>query len=301
MSEEADRLRQQLDDARRELKRKTELVLSSREQATSLRERLLDLRERYKGRGEELKAAREKMRRYRDDVVALRPLLLEGGDLPAPIVRTMREVIGRRWTMINPAALVEMVHVVLELEQRGVEGAFVETGAALGGSAILLAALKDPGRELFVHDVFGLIPPPGDEDDQDVHDRYSVIAAGDARGISGDEYYGYKEDLLETVRDNFARAGYPVEQNSVRLVQGLFQDTVHPSGPIALAHLDGDWYESTKVPLERMLPHIVVGGLIMIDDYESWSGARKAVDEVMAGRDDFERIEGVRLRFARLR
>jgi hypothetical protein len=68
----------------------------------------------------------------------------------------------------------------------------------------------------------------------------------------------------------------------VELIQGLFQETIEGDDPVALAHLDGDWYESTKVCLERIAPRLSPGGRIVIDDYDAWSGCKTAVDEFLA-------------------
>jgi O-methyltransferase len=43
--------------------------------------------------------------------------------------------------------------------------------------------------------------------------------------------------------------------------------------------LDTDWYESTRHELEHLYPCLSPGGVLIIDDYGYWSGARKAVDE----------------------
>jgi asparagine synthase (glutamine-hydrolysing) len=51
------------------------------------------------------------------------------------------------------------------------------------------------------------------------------------------------------------------------------------SQPVALAHLDGDWYESIMTCLQRIEPHLVPRGVLVIDDYDTWSGCRKAIDE----------------------
>jgi asparagine synthase (glutamine-hydrolysing) len=55
-------------------------------------------------------------------------------------------------------------------------------------------------------------------------------------------------------------------------------------GPIALAHLDGDWYESTMTCLTHIWPALSVGGVMQLDDYGEWQGCRKAVDEFFAER-----------------
>ena len=51
---------------------------------------------------------------------------------------------------------------------------------------------------------------------------------------------------------------------------------------IALLRLDTDWYESTKIELEVLYPLLVPGGILIIDDYGHFTGARKAVDEYFA-------------------
>ena len=61
-------------------------------------------------------------------------------------------------------------------------------------------------------------------------------------------------------------------------------DTLHPAAPVALAHIDGDWYRSVLTCLERIWPWLIVGGVLVIDDYDSWSGCRCAVNDYFAGR-----------------
>jgi hypothetical protein len=202
--------------------------------------------------------------------------------------RLAQELIDRRLTFLKPEPLLDLRRRARELEKAEVPGAFVEAGCALGGSAIMLAASKRRARPLEVYDVFGLIPPPSDRDDADVHKRYEVIASGKAKGFGGDPYYGYQPDLKQRVADSFAEFGYPLEENNVALIEGLFEDTLRPSGPAALAHVDGDWYESVKVCLERLWPALSPGGVVVIDDYDAWSGCRTAVDEFVAAASDVQ-------------
>lgn len=186
-----------------------------------------------------------------------------------------------RLTFLSIPPLLDLRDRVRELDAQCVPGSIIEAGCALGGSAIMLAASKSPGRELRVHDVFGLIPPPSDRDSKDVHDRYRLIVGGEAKGFGGDKYYGYQENLLAKVAKSFSDFGYECDENRVTLIQGTFQETIHPDGPVALAHVDGDWYESVKVCLDRIWPFLSPGGVIVIDDYEAWSGCREAVDEFL--------------------
>jgi O-methyltransferase len=70
---------------------------------------------------------------------------------------------------------------------------------------------------------------------------------------------------------------------------GWFQDAIPADhqdiGPIAILRLDGDWYASTKVCLEYLFDKVVKGGIVIIDDYGTYDGCRRAVDEFMKAKD----------------
>ncbi len=165
------------------------------------------------------------------------------------------------------------------IEEANLAGIFLEAGCALGGSAILIASVKDSERPFFVYDVFEMIPPPSADDTQDVHDRYRTIVEGKSTGIGGDTYYGYQENLYGVVQSNLKDFGIDCEEQSVALVKGLVQDTMIIDQPVAFAHVDVDWYEPVMTCLKRVFPNLVVGGSIILDDYHDWGGCRKAADE----------------------
>ena len=182
------------------------------------------------------------------------------------------------------------------IERDHVPGVIVETGCALGGSSIVIAASKAHERRLDVYDVFGQIPPPTGKDGADVHARYNVIASGRSTGIGGDRYYGYEHDLLAKVRANFETLGLSPEEHNVHFTQGLYGDTLHPSGPIAFAHIDCDWYDSVMTCLLRIVPLLAPGGRMVIDDYFSYSGCRAAVWDYFRPRmDGYKFVYGPRL------
>ena len=232
--------------------------------------------------GRELRETRRKLRAARKQLRDARAALL-----PPRVAETIEAVRAEHLTYLKPVPLQELAAVVTALERDGVSGALVEAGTARGGSAIVMAAAKAPGRPLKVYDVFGMIPPPGDRDGEDVHERYAKISSGAARGPGGETYYGYRDDLYREVVEAFARHGLPVAEHNVELVRGLFEDTIDLDEPVALAHLDGDWYESTMTCLTRIAPLLVPGGRLVLDDYHAWSGCRRAVDEYFAGRAGF--------------
>jgi asparagine synthase (glutamine-hydrolysing) len=125
--------------------------------------------------------------------------------------------------------------------------------------------------------------------------RCDEIAGGTARGRQGDVYYGYHTDLLDEVRAAFTRLGVPPEENRVELLPGLFQDTIEIDEPVAFAHLDGDWYDSTMTCLQRIAPRLSPGGRIVVDDYYAWSGCRRAVDDYFAGTPGFRLLRRAKL------
>jgi len=218
----------------------------------------------------------------------------------APAPEIVRAVRADSLTFLEPEALSDLFEMIENYERNDMPGILIEAGCAAGGSSIVMAKAKSKQRPLHVYDVFGMIPPPSENDDKDVHDRYLVIRAGRAKGIGNRTYYGYEENLVAKVEKNFERHGVPLRQNNIQLIQGMFQDTLQVAEPVLLAHIDGDWCESVRVCLERISPALVSGGALVIDDYDAWSGCRKAVDDFFADKHDrFDFVKKSRLHIIR--
>jgi asparagine synthase (glutamine-hydrolysing) len=200
------------------------------------------------------------------------------------IYRTIQAVRGQKLTYLNLEALLELYEAVESIERRGEEGILIEAGVALGGSTIVMASAKSQKRPLLAYDVFSTIPPPSPGDGADAHGRYAVIASGQAEGIGGDTYYGYQDNLLTKVRENFVNFGINPSDHHIIFYPGLFEETLRVSQPVSLAHIDCDWYESVMLCLEQIVPNLISGGILVIDDYEDWSGCKRAVDEYFEGR-----------------
>jgi asparagine synthase (glutamine-hydrolysing) len=214
--------------------------------------------------------------------------------------RAIKRVRQENLTYLDAAALVDLCERVVQLERDGRGGIIIEAGCALGGSAVVIAAAKHPSRPFYVYDLFGMIPPPSDRDGQDAHLRYAMINSGQSDGIGGNEYYGYQQDLMGRVEDAFTRFDYPIKDNNIHLIQGLFEDTLVVTEPVALAHLDCDWYDSILICLQRIEPHLIRGGTLIIDDYNDWSGCRAAVDNYFAERQrEFDFVQRSRLHIIR--
>lgn len=200
----------------------------------------------------------------------------------------MTRIREKNLTYCGPPKLENLAEAIRLVSERGVPGLFLEAGVALGGSAILIARLKPCERELHLYDVFSMIPPPGKNDGDDAHTRYAVIQNRHSEGLGGKTYYGYVHNLLGVVKNNFRDLDVSEDDDRVIFHIGLFQDTLYPDGPVAFAHVDGDWYDSVKTCLDRISPFLSPGGIIVFDDYSSYSGCRKAVDEFLSDNSDFK-------------
>jgi O-methyltransferase len=162
-----------------------------------------------------------------------------------------------------------------------IAGDFVECGVWRGGSAMLMAsALKEAGhtdRHLWLYDTFAGMTEPTERD---------VSPAGDhARSrFDRQQRHGYNAWCyapLDEVSANLLNTGYPPEL--LHFVRGRVEDTLPALGPekIALLRLDTDWYESTRHELEHLYPRLARRGVLILDDYGHWHGARDATDEYM--------------------
>jgi predicted O-methyltransferase YrrM len=197
----------------------------------------------------------------------------------SPVARRVRK---RRLTYLGYDALADLEHAVRRIDAANVPGIIVEAGCGLGGSAVVLGRAKRKQRPLRLYDVFGLIPPPTQVDGEAIQARYETIVRGESAGIGTDRYYGYEEDLLQKVTSTLRSFDLDLERDRIVLIRGLFQDTMEIDEPVALAHIDADWYESVRTCLELIAPQLSSGGIMVIDDYEHWAGCRKAVDEYFA-------------------
>ncbi|MGI9052503.1 MAG: TylF/MycF/NovP-related O-methyltransferase [Ilumatobacteraceae bacterium] len=237
------------------------------------------------GRGT-LSALAEPARRAKRSVVEWRALR----QVPAgvrPLATTIRR---EHLTYSTPAQLASLVELCERGERGNADAAIVEAGCARGGSALLMCATKSKGRPLDVYDVFGMIPPPSEQDGPDMQERYREIASGQAVALDGGRYYAYSDDLAAEVARTFAEHGYPIEENSVRLIKGKVQDTMAIDGPVCVGHIDVDWHDPVMHCLEQLTPHLVEGGSIVLRAYNDWSGCRSAAEEYFdrVGRSGFD-------------
>lgn len=209
---------------------------------------------------------------------------------------TARSVRREHLTYLSPRKLRRLETVLQEVLRLDVPGDVAEFGMALGGSAIVLARhATRRGRGFHGFDVFGMIPPPTSEKDDDKsRDRYRKIAAGESKGLGGDLYYGYRDDLYADVCRSFSRFGLEIDNSMVSLHQGLFEETLPNAAikRIAFVHIDCDWYDPVAYCLEGVADRVSPRGAILLDDYHDYGGCRAATDEFLRQRPDFSFEDG---------
>lgn len=180
---------------------------------------------------------------------------------------------------LRPGKLETLHELARRVEVNGVFGLFLEAGVAMGGSAIVLAKSKARKRELRLYDAFAMPPPPGPSDDARSHSDYEDFVRGRALSQADENYMSHRSDLLAFTRENMRRTGVDPDAENIRFVRGFYEETLTVDEPVAFAHVDCDWYDSVRLCIERIADWMSLGGIILFDDYSTYEGAAKAVDE----------------------
>ncbi|MBI4947284.1 MAG: class I SAM-dependent methyltransferase [Bacteroidetes bacterium] len=203
----------------------------------------------------------------------------------------------RPYTMLTYPRLVTLFQQVVFCERNKIEGCFVECGTWKGGAVGLmaLANLKNNTirRHIHLFDSFEGIPEPDELVDgaRALNEVRSVKGETKGRLVAVKNLYETFADGIGTLEINKKLMeeviGY--DKSFLHYHKGWFQDTVPKDaltvGKIAILRLDGDWYASTKVCLDHLFDNVVSGGFVIIDDYGTYEGCKKAVDEFMQSKN----------------
>ena len=191
------------------------------------------------------------------------------------------------YTMTSVERMYAVYEAARYVTRAGIPGDYVECGVWRGGSSMMAAlafdAAGDPARAMWLFDTFEGMSEPTERD-----------RAFDADDPVGKEWDRIKEEgsivlaraSLDDVRQSVQEAG--IAPDRFDYVVGKVEDTLPARAPerIALLRLDTDWYESTRHELEHLWPRLSPGGVLIVDDYGHWAGAREAVDEYFGARAD---------------
>jgi predicted O-methyltransferase YrrM len=241
---------------------------------------------------------------------ALRSVLRRGGLLPdeerlridlEPEFRALHERCAP-FTMTSPERMYAVWQAVRHVVRARVPGDIVECGVWRGGSSMLAAlALLEAGddeRALYLYDTFAGMSEPGERDVT----VSGASALPEWRQAQRGEVNEWCFSPLEEVERNLRSTG--IDPARLRFVQGKVEDTIPATAPerISVLRLDTDWYESTWHELTHLYPRLSPGGVLIVDDYGHWQGAREAVDRyfgevaepILLARTDYTGRIGVR-------
>jgi hypothetical protein len=214
---------------------------------------------------------------------AARLLKRPGTELPVEFTDFDRDVFNyvreNKLTMVSPERLIATINACKHA--LSLEGDFVECGVWRGGNSLAAKMIFErygSDKTVWLFDTFAGMTAPTEldrtADGQPAAEKFSQLQQ--------EEHTDWCFASLTEVTNNFREAG--VSLSGVRFVEGDVLDTLKGELPeeISVLRLDTDWYESTKAELETLYPRLVVGGVLLIDDYGHWEGARKAVEEYFA-------------------
>ena len=184
------------------------------------------------------------------------------------------------FTMTSEERLYSFNKSVEYIVKNNIEGDIVECGVWKGGSSMCamlsLVQLNAANRNFFLYDTFEGMSEPSEMD--------ANLLGVDAKNLLSQSEKTTEDVMwcyapIDDVKNNISKTQYP--SNLINYVKGKVEDTIPNTLPdkIAILRLDTDWYESTYHELVHLFPKLVTGGVIIIDDYGHWKGAREAVDQ----------------------
>ena len=189
-------------------------------------------------------------------------------------------------SMVSVERLWAVISATKYIVEQNIDGDMVECGVWRGGCSIAIArTLKKLGsdKKVYLFDTFEGMTEPTSLDKTAFGDTDAIKKFNKFQKDSHNEWC-YAS--LQDVKTCFIE--YDLIDKAI-FVKGDVKKTLHdltnlPS-KIALLRLDTDWYESTKIELQTLYPRLQSKGVLMVDDYGHWDGARRAVDEYMHNMD----------------
>ncbi|MEK6208862.1 MAG: TylF/MycF/NovP-related O-methyltransferase [Pseudomonadota bacterium] len=225
-----------------------------------------------------LRPLRKLARRFGVDIVPYPPVLKGVDEGTAQTIDAVRP-----YTMTSDQRVAALCDAVRYVVTNRIPGDIVECGVWKGGSMMAVARtlleLGDRTRELHLFDTFeGMTAPTGEDVALTGESAADLMAASTDRE---DAESVWCRAPLDIVQQAMASVGY--DRSKVHYIKGRVEDTIPAAAPerIALLRLDTDWYESTRHEMIHLFPRLCVGGVLILDDYGHWLGARRAVDEYL--------------------
>lgn len=188
------------------------------------------------------------------------------------------------YSLVGVGGLEVTYKTVNDVCKRNIPGDMVELGVARGGCAALMANVVfdktvcgQLQRKLWLFDSYEGLPDPTD---MDFNSELGNGTGDHVRPLPKGSCLGQLDEVKHLM---FNKNDFPKDE--IEFVKGWFENTVPVTKKeiqeIAVLRIDGDWYESTKCCLENLYDKVSPDGYIIVDDYQSCYGCRRAVDEFL--------------------
>jgi len=193
------------------------------------------------------------------------------------------------------ASLYQAINYIIK---NNIDGDFVECGVFMGGSAMMMSyAMGEFDKDDILKKKIWLYDTYQGMANASIFDK-NILNQNAITELSSNKKKENKKDIwayssLSYVKINMKKTNIKFEK--VKFIEGLVEDTLLKDRPtkISLLRLDTDFYESTKIELEKLFPLLEIGGILIIDDYGHWKGCKKAVDEYFENKKNifFQQID----------
>jgi O-methyltransferase len=186
----------------------------------------------------------------------------------------------RPFTMTSMERMFSLYQSLQYIIDNKIPGDMTECGVWKGGSSMMIALyLKSRGitdRKIWMYDTYEGMSAPTEADKSHTGESASELLKVQDK-MDDNSIWCYSS--LDDVRNNIASTGYSL--NNIHFIKGKVEDTLLTDipGQLALLRLDTDWYESTRMEMNVLYPLLNSKGVLIIDDYGHWEGAKKAVNE----------------------
>lgn len=226
-------------------------------------------------------SAKSFLRRYIGTRLGYRPDFSLEKELSAAEANILEA--ARPYTKTSFERLITLIRSIQYICECQIPGDVIECGVWEGGSmmaaALALQEFGDTTRELYLFDTFAEVPD-GTAEDIDILGRSASFLK--ERAKRKNQGKPTLTASLEAVRTNLLSTGYP--EHKIHFVKGMVEDTIpcDSLSSLAFLRLDTDLYRSTLHELTHLFPLLSTAGILLIDDYGHWQGARRAIDEYFA-------------------
>ncbi|MFW9828929.1 MAG: TylF/MycF/NovP-related O-methyltransferase [Candidatus Thorarchaeota archaeon] len=201
-------------------------------------------------------------------------------NFPYDMERDFRVIYNKTkdFTLTSKVRMYSLYKAVKYIVENEIPGDIVECGVWKGGSMMLCAysllKLKDLNRKIFLYDTYEGMSKPTSRDVTTDGRKIALNMWSLGKKKSKKIFYA----PLTEVKKNLYLTTYP-KKNFI-FVKGKVEDTIPDQIPdkISILRLDTDLFESTYHELVYLFPRLSTNGVLIIDDYGYWKGAKDATD-----------------------